>query len=132
MVIKFFIYGILGLFMEIIWTGLGSLIKKDFKLRASTSVWMLFVYGLAVFLEPVCDIAKPLPVYARGCAYVLCFFAIEFMTGAVLKKAKICPWDYSGSRFSLFGLIRFDYAPVWFLAGLVFERAHLIIGRFVA
>ena len=129
MAIRFLIYGALGLFMEIIWTGLGSLFRKDYKLHASTSIWMLFVYGLAVFLEPVCDITRRLPFYARGFAYVLCIFAIEFLTGAILKKARVCPWDYSGSRFNLFGLIRFDYAPVWFLAGLIFERAHFFIGK---
>jgi len=132
MVIKFLIYGALGWFMEIIWTGLGSLLRRDFKLHASTSIWMLFIYGMAVFVEPVCDMMRQLPLIARGAAYVLCFFAIEFATGAVLKKARVCPWDYSGSKFNLFGLIRFDYAPVWFLAGLVFERVHFVVGRYIA
>lgn len=118
--------------MEIVWTGLASLLRRDYKLHASTSIWMLFIYGMAVFIEPVCDKMRLLPVFARGGAYVLCFFIIEFTTGAILKKVNVCPWDYSGSRFNLFGLIRFDYAPVWFMAGLIFERVHFLISGFFA
>ena len=50
---RFIIYGLLGFCMEVLWTGFGSLLKGDIKLTASTYVWMFFIYGLAVFLEPI-------------------------------------------------------------------------------
>ena len=34
----------------------------------------------------------------------------------------MCPWDYSRARSNIQGVIRLDYAPVWFLTGLLYER----------
>jgi hypothetical protein len=56
MVKRFFIYGILGWGIEVIWTGLGSLISGDLRLLGFTNLWMFFIYGAAVFLEPINDI----------------------------------------------------------------------------
>jgi len=114
----------MGWCMEILWTGLHSLFRKDFRLTANTSIWMFPIYGLAVFLEPVCDIMMPLPIVLRGAAYVVFIFAAEYAVGTALKRLRVCPWDYSGSRFHVKGIIRLDYAPVWFAAGLIIEFIH--------
>ncbi|WP_157881699.1 hypothetical protein [Acetivibrio thermocellus] len=50
MIKRFFVYGITGWSMEIIWTGLHSFLTGDMKLQGYTSIWMLFIYGSAVFL----------------------------------------------------------------------------------
>lgn len=113
--------------MEVFWTGMHSLIKKDYTLSANTSIWMFFIYGLAVFLEPICDMLMNYPVYLRGGVYVVCIFSIEYLTGSFLKSAKLCPWDYSHSKYNVAGIIRLDYAPAWFVAGLLFERIHLLL-----
>ena len=31
-------------------------------------------------------------------------------------------WDYSRAKFNIKGVIRLDYAPLWFTAGLFFEK----------
>ena len=49
-------------------------------------------------------------------------FAGEYLTGSLLKRHNACPWDYSSSPYSVRGLIRLDYAPYWFGAGLIFEK----------
>lgn len=49
------------------------------------------------------------------------FFA-EFISGSILKKLGICPWDYSGTPFNIEGVIRLDYAPLWFGLGLFYEK----------
>lgn len=49
-------------------------------------------------------------------------FSMEYLTGSILKKKDICPWDYSDAKFNYHGLIRFDYAPLWFLTGLFYEK----------
>lgn len=49
-------------------------------------------------------------------------FAAEFGTGMLLKHYGMCPWDYSSSPFNYKGVIRLDYAPVWFLTGLIYEK----------
>jgi uncharacterized membrane protein len=57
--------------------------------------------------------------------YTLLIFFTEYTTGLILKLLTgICPWDYSGTPFSVSGFIRLDYAPAWFAAGLLFEKLH--------
>jgi len=108
--------------MEVFWTGLCALRHRDFKLSANTSIWMFFIYGMIVFLEPVYIFLQPYPLVARGAIYAICIFAGEFITGGFLKKVNLCPWDYTHCRYSIQGIIRLDYAPVWFMAGLIFEQ----------
>jgi len=124
MIIRFLIYGALGWCMEFLWTGFHSLKDKDYKMTATTSIWMFFIYGMVVFFEPVCDLLAGLPIIIRGGVYVLCIFGIEYLTGGFLRRLGTCPWDYTGSRFSINGLIRLDYAPAWFLAGIIFETVY--------
>ena len=127
MLTHFLVFGISGLMMEIIWTGLSSLMKRNFKLTATTSVWMFFIYGIAAFTGPICDALTRMPLIVRGGVYTICIFIVEYITGICLKKVKICPWDYSGCRFAVSGVIRLDFAPAWFTAGLIFERMHVIL-----
>ena len=61
----------------------------------------------------------------RGGVYACCIFAGEYMTGTILRKFEACPWDYSKARLNVNGLIRLDYAPYWFGAGLLFEKILL-------
>lgn len=50
------------------------------------------------------------------------FYLVEFVSGSILKEFEMCPWDYSGAAFQYRGIIRLDYAPLWFAAGLIFEK----------
>lgn len=49
-------------------------------------------------------------------------FSAEFLSGTFLRRRKLCPWDYSRSRYHIGRVIRLDYAPCWFITGLLFER----------
>ncbi len=52
-------------------------------------------------------------------------FVIEAIAGLLLKVfTGRCPWDYSYARWHVGGVIRLDYAPVWFAFGMVLERVH--------
>ena len=113
--------GILGWGMEIFWTGLGSLLHGDPRLTGRSSLWMFPIYGLAAAIGPVYQILKPLNVIFRGLIYMICIFAVEYATGAFLRSLNLCPWDYSQDAFHINGLIRLDYAPLWFAVGLIFE-----------
>jgi len=122
---RFVVYGLIGWCMEIIWTGLQSLLQRDVKLVGKTSIWMFPIYGLTVFLEPLCVKLKQRHIAFRGGVYTVCIFIIEYATGSLLKKLLgVCPWDYGKRRFSVKGLIRLDYAPAWFVAGLIFESLY--------
>jgi uncharacterized membrane protein len=125
MIRRYFIYGILGWAMEILWTSVWSGIQGDLRLAGHTYLWMLFIYGSAVFLEPVHDYIRDKFVILRGLFWVAFIFAIEYTSGWLLNNLiGVCPWDYSYSPFSLDGYIRLDYAPAWFVAGLIFEKMH--------
>ena len=122
MITGFFIYGMLGWFMEILWTGLHSLLKKDYSLIGQTSLWMFPIYGAAIFLQPLFLFLAGLPLVVSGGFYLLCIYMAEYASGWGLQRiAGVCPWNYSQSKYHINGLIRLDYAPVWFGVGLFFE-----------
>lgn len=127
---RFAIYGLVGWFVEVVWTGLNSLMRMDAKLQCYTSIWMFPIYGMIAFFEPLCELIKKWNILYRGGVYTACIFIMEYATGMILKKIiGVCPWDYSGTKFSINGIIRLDYAPVWFGAGLFFEKVHKIVHK---
>jgi len=127
MITRFIIYGALGCLMEVLWTGLGALRSKNFKLSSTTSLWMFFIYGMVVFLEPFFRMVAPLNFLIRGLIYAGLILAGEFITGTLLKRADFCPWDYSETRYHVKGIIRLDYIPAWAVAGLFFEQIYWVL-----
>lgn len=119
---KFLTCGTCGWCMEILFTGLHSLKNENPKLMGNTSIWMFPIYGMATLLTPVCHALKGKSVLLRGSVYTCCIFFGEYLTGSLLKKYNACPWDYSHAPLNINGLIRLDYAPYWFGAGLFFEK----------
>jgi uncharacterized membrane protein len=129
MIKRYLLYGVVGWSMEIVWTGLYSLVSGDLALEAYTSLWMFFIYGSAVFLEPLHDIIRSWNVIIRGIIWVVIIWGIEYSTGKVLLALlHVYPWRYFG-KFAIEGIVRLDYAPAWFLAGLLFERMHATLDR---
>ena len=108
--------------MEIIYTSMKSLHENNRKLIGNTSIWMFPIYGMASVLAPICRLLKGKNMMLRGGIYTCFIFAGEYLSGTFLRKLKACPWDYSHARFNIKGLIRLDYAPLWFGAGLLFEK----------
>lgn len=119
---NFFICGLTGWCIEIIFTSLGAFLQGDLRLIGQTSLWMFPIYGLAAFIKPLYEVIKKLPLLLRGCIYSFCILICEYISGMLLKKHHLCPWDYSNSPTNINGVIRLDYAPLWALAGLLFER----------
>ena len=123
MITDFLFCGLFGWCMECFWTGLGSIMThKDRKLSCTTSVWMFPIYGLAAFISPISKLLKNNCALVRGGVYTFFIFLTEFCTGELLKKFRACPWDYSKAKLNLDGIIRLDYAPVWFAVGLLYEK----------
>lgn len=122
---RFVLYALSGWCMEVVFTGVGSLLKGDPALTSKTYIWMFFIYGLAILLEPIHNSIRSLPAVVRGGIYMVLIFAAEYVTGFLLYKLiGQCPWDYTGCRFSVKGFIRLDYMPAWFTVGLLFEKLH--------
>lgn len=114
--------GITGWCMEIIFTALDSLRRRDLKLKGNTSIWMFPIYGLAAFIAPLSRLLRRKSVWFRGITYMTLIFSTEYLTGSLLSLFQICPWDYGKSRFNVKRHIRLDYAPFWFGVGLLFEK----------
>jgi len=123
-------YGCIGWIMETVWTGFGSALKGDKNLRCVTYLWMFPIYGIGgIILEPVHESIRGLLWIYRGFIWACLIFTIELITGWLLKiTIGRCPWDYDSetgvAAVTIKGLVRFDYLPVWFGVGLLFERIH--------
>lgn len=129
MIKRYFLYGVIGWSMEIVWTGIYSLVNGDLALEAYTSLWMFFIYGSAVLLEPLHDIIRNWNVILRGIIWVVIIWGIEYSTGKLLLGIlDVYPWQYFG-EFAIEGIVRLDYAPAWFIAGLLFERMHATLDK---
>jgi hypothetical protein len=125
---RFLAYGVTGWVTEVVFTALRDQFKGkgDRRLVGETYLWMLPIYGLAAFLfEPVHDRLRTAPRATRAGVYAAGIIATEAATGSLLRRlVGVCPWDYTGrSRFvAAGGATRFDYVPLWALAGLGLER----------
>lgn len=119
---NFITCGILGWCIEILFTALYSLRKRDFTLKGTTSVWMFPIYGLAALLNPFCKLVKGKPVILRGLLYAFCIYLVELTSGLFLRKKELCPWDYGHSKWHIAHVIRLDFLPNWMLTGLLYEK----------
>ena len=63
---------------------------------------------------------KNASLWIRGTVYAICIFLGEFISGRFLMNRNICPWNYASSKWNIQKVIRLDYFPNWFLAGLLF------------
>jgi uncharacterized membrane protein len=124
MIKRFLIYGLIGWCAEIIWTGLDSFVQGDLRLMGFTNLWMFFIYGSAVALEPLHDLISHWRWPARGLFWLMAIWGIEYTSGLILVSILgVYPWYYT-DPLAVNGLITLRFAPVWFVAGLFFERIH--------
>ena len=123
---QFILCGLVGWIAELILTGLRDPFKnKRFSLTSTTYLWMFPIYGLLAFVyPPLRDILGSNPWYIRGLVYMLVFYMVEYATGWILLKVTgDYVWRYT-SKFNLNGLIQLSHVPVWFFAGLGFEKLY--------
>jgi uncharacterized membrane protein len=133
MILRFLLYGLAGWCIEISWTGLFAVLGGNISMQGFTYLWMLPIYGMGVFLEPIHHRIKNYPLVLRGGVWVILIFIIEYFSGWLLARTTgSCPWDYTGATpYSLNGYIRLDYALPWFMVGLLFERLHNFLDYFI-
>jgi uncharacterized membrane protein len=125
MLAQFMLFGALGLITEVVFTSLKRLFaERVFELKGETSLWMFPIYGLIAFFFPLIIYRiSSFPWFIRGAVYMVVFYIVEYLSGWVLRKLKVCPWEYP-QKYSLHGLIYFPYAPFWFAAGLGIEKIY--------
>lgn len=87
-----------------------------------SSLWMFPIYGMGAFIGPISRRMCHYPFYIRGLLYTEAIFLIEYLTLSILTYFSVCPCNYSQAALNYKGLIRLDYAPLWFITGLLFEK----------
>lgn len=132
-----------GLLTEIFYTGIADLVyprylsswhakgfadtapaipRRDSRAMGYTFLWMIPIYATLVLVEPLYNLMQGAPLFVRGFVYMMAIWIGEYMTGAAIKKTfGVCPWDYSYSRFSLHGYIRWDFGPFWYFWSFLLE-----------
>ena len=118
---KFIKCGFIGWGIELLATSLSNYRNNgDKRLMGNTSLLMFPIYGLAAAFQPFGRLLCRRNALVRGSVYMTLIFATEYATGRLLRKLGVCPWDYSDAPLNFDGLIRLDYAPAWFVVGLLF------------
>lgn len=125
-------YGFLGVLIEVVFTGCSSLIRRNWNATSTTYLWMIPIYGFGGWLMETTNHAFDLPGWISAVIYTVEIFAVEFVSGFILRKAiKRCPWDYGAGKYTIMGLIRLDYFPFWYILSLGAHYFHPIIIRAV-
>lgn len=122
----FILFGILGIFGEVVYTSLKSLVKeKSLRLQGKSYLWMFPIYGsIALLFDPVHRFMSGWPWPFRGVGYMLVIYAVEYLSGELLKRVTGDHiWHYQG-RYNLHGHIQLAHAPVWFAVGLLVEHYY--------
>lgn len=143
--INFLKCGIAGWCLEVLFTSVDSIMAHDWRLMGKTSLLMFPIYGLGALLGPIgqgidkwvidgspsagATLKVTDKIVRHGMLYMVLIFTAEYATGAWLKARGMCPWDYTGRSTNVNGLIRLDFAPLWFGTGLLFEQLTKKKGR---
>lgn len=124
---NFIICGLTGWCIEVAFTSVGSALNKDKKLTGKSSAWMFPIYGMAAGIGVVAPKISHWPIACRGLLYGTSIMGAEYLTGSILTKIDACPWDYKDAKYSVNGLVRLDFFPLWAIAGLLYEKILLEI-----
>ena len=102
---NFFICGLAGWCMEIVFTSFGTFLHGDPRLLGQTSLWMFPIYGMAALIDPIYEKIKYWPFLLRGCFYATSIMLGEFLSGSLLRFLGVCPWDYRNRKTGLFSVL---------------------------
>ncbi|XP_062286501.1 transmembrane protein 229B-like isoform X3 [Scomber scombrus] len=127
--LRLYVYALHGCLCEVAFTAvLDWCSTRDRRLAGHSSLWALPMYAIAIYLMECLRgrlLARHLPLPVRLTAYTAFIYLWEFSWGAGLRLLGACPWDYSGYRYNLRGLVTLEYAVPWTVAAFVAEQ-HVI------
>lgn len=128
-----FAFGLAGMVVEVFFTGIASLVNRNWNATCQTYLWMLPCYGIAgVAFDHLNDWLQ-WPFWAMGFVLTPLIYAIEFGYGwLLLKTIGRCPWDYGRGKYTIMGLIRLDFAPFWYLLACCVPFASPLLKKVVA
>jgi len=130
---------VLGITLEVFWTSILDSIKtKNPRLTGVSYLWMFPIYAVVPFIYiSVLARFQNTSIFLKGIIYMLGFYVLEFISGYLIRKAVgVSPWDYKNHSIKLFGkkykssldgFICLEYAPVWYLYGIIGEFYFLFL-----
>ncbi|CAL8299331.1 unnamed protein product [Merluccius merluccius] len=126
---RFYVYALHGCLCEVAFTAACDWYDtRDRRLAGHSSLWALPMYASALCLMERLSaglLAYRCPLALRLVAYTLFIYLWEFSWGVGLGLLGARPWDYSGHRYNLAGLVTLEYALPWAVASLIAEK-HVI------
>ncbi|CAN9499573.1 unnamed protein product [Ophioblennius macclurei] len=127
--LRLYVYALHGCLCEVVFTAVWDWCSsRDRRLAGHSSLWALPMYSSAIYLMESLRsrlLARSRPLLARLAAYTLFIYLWEFSWGSALRLLGACPWDYSGFRYNVGGLVTLEYALPWTAAAFIAER-HVI------
>lgn len=128
-VLRLYVYALHGCLCEVVFTAVWDGVSSgDVRLGGHSSLWALPMYASAIFVMEYLSsrlLAQGQPLTIRLTTYTLFIYLWEFSWGVGLSLFGACPWDYSGFRFNLGGLVTLEYAVFWAIAAFIAEH-HVI------
>lgn len=133
---------LLGITMEVFWTSILNSIKtKNPRLTGKTYLWMFPIYAIVPFIYIfVLKYFPEINIFIRGIIYMFSFYFLELISGFLIKKmVGVSPWNYKGRSIKIFskkyklnflGLIYIEYAPIWYLYGIIGEIYFIFLMKF--
>jgi len=126
------IFGALGLGFEVIFTGALDYFKhRKSHLFGFSSLWYFPLYAIIpVFFHFAFPVLFLFSWYIRGLIYAAVFHLVEYISMGMLRiflGASPSEKSYYKSKWHIHGLTRIDFAPAFFVAGLLFEKSFLFI-----
>lgn len=129
---KFIVFGLIGLLIECVFTGIEAFIKGDKYGKVSTCLGMLPIYSTAGLLLETIQFTLHWNLFLQALVYMSVIYGVEASFGIVYKKIfGYLFWDYTGSGGSVFGYINLYYAPFWYILSLGFPLASYGLHKFI-
>ncbi|XP_041866780.1 transmembrane protein 229B-like [Melanotaenia boesemani] len=124
--VRLYVYGLHGCLCEVAFTAVYDWCStQDRRLAGHSSLWALPMYATAIYLMEGLRarlLAQNQPLPVRLTAYILFIYIWEFSWGVGLRLMGACPWDYSGYRYNLAGLVTLEYSVPWAAAAFIAEQ----------
>ncbi|KAM9809672.1 transmembrane protein 229b-like isoform 1-T1 [Syngnathus typhle] len=126
---RLYVYALHGCLCEVTFTAvLDWCTIQDRKMMGYSSLWALPMYATAIYLME--NLRSWLLTHLQGLSvrlitYTLFIYLWEFTWGSALRLLGACPWDYSGYKYNLGGVVTLEYALPWAFAAFLAEQ-HVI------
>jgi len=131
------IFACIGITTEVIFTSLSKFVKSllinspiNWSLAGKTYAWMFFLYAMIPILFKIFNsYVEKYSIITKAVITVFIIYIIEFLSGAFLQLIiGKCPWKYT-EGIHVFGFIRLDYFPFWFIFALLIIYVYQILDK---